>query len=120
MISFSDHTPEYKQKFDHFTDAVIGLMAANIEIQIKTSGRTPFNKGGLRSGARHYRNELGSFTVEDNMEYAAAQEAGIINGSPIKNYSTPGTGPHWFQSSIDTVISRKDEYIETAKRLAGL
>lgn len=27
--------------------------------------------------------------------YAHAQYIGEVNGSPVKNYTTPGTGPYW-------------------------
>lgn len=40
----------------------------------------------------------GSITYEQ--EYAYVQYIGEINGHPIKNYTTPGTGPYWDERMV--------------------
>lgn len=132
-VKFTDNSAEFKAKNQAFTDMVMGLMAANIETQIKTSGNTPFltkstrwaQRGALRASARFtklgtgkYRVTVGTGSVAE--AYAAAQEAGTTRGFTMKNYSTPGTGPHYFRKSIDTVMGREAEYIETARSAVGL
>lgn len=37
----------------------------------------------------------GTDYIKYNMPYAHAQYVGIVHGSPVKNYTTPGTGPYW-------------------------
>lgn len=32
--------------------------------------------------------------------YAHAQYIGIVNGSEVKNYTTPGTGPYWDKKMV--------------------
>lgn len=33
-------------------------------------------------------------------KYAQPQEAGIIHGSRVRNYTTPGTGPHFAENAV--------------------
>ena len=37
----------------------------------------------------------GTDYIKYNVPYAHAQYVGIVHGSPVKNYTTPGTGPYW-------------------------
>lgn len=116
-----------------FVDALMGLMAAGVDAKMKTSGEVPFlpkstkwaQRGALRASIRHNKLGTGSYvvTVGENSPaetYAAAQEAGFTRGHPIKNYSTPGTGAHFFQHAVDDVKERAPEYIKAAKEAAGL
>ena len=38
---------------------------------------------------------VNSNSITYNMPYAHAQYVGIVHGSPVRNYTTPGTGPYW-------------------------
>ncbi|MBA3081147.1 capsid protein [Lactobacillus plantarum] len=52
----------------------------------------PKNQGHLRDSVHATSN--GS-QITYSMPYAKAQFYGIINGHPVNNYSTPGTGKRW-------------------------
>lgn len=121
MISahFTSNVLEVKQKSRQTVDLMMGLMAADIEASIKTSGDTPFLHGGLRAHAKHIKNGVGEYTVIDDQEYAAAQEAGVTRGHQMKNYSTEGTGSHFMQKAIDKIKERQAEYAETAINATG-
>lgn len=51
--------------------------------------------------------------------YAEPQYKGIVHGSPVKNYTTPGTGPHWdkrmVSAEINDVVKEVQEYVEGKK-----
>lgn len=62
--------------------------------------------------------------VEDNRflvwdtPYAAAQFTGWINGSPVVNYTTPGTGPYWDQVARGNHLKDwKHAYVQGANLL---
>lgn len=109
-----------------FIDLLMGHMAMDIEIGIKTTAGTPVKTGDMKAETRHFRSPSGGFRVESAKEYAAVQEAGVRKSGPggptrpFRNYTTSGTGPHWFQKAIDDVLRNKDNYIEVAKQAVGL
>lgn len=47
--------------------------------------------------------------------YAHAQYIGIVNGSPVRNYTTAGTGAYWDKrmttAEIDEVVKEVQEYV---------
>ena len=132
-VKFEDESTEFLSRVAVFGDTLMGLMAASIQNKIITSGKVPFlpkstkyaQRGALRASIRSSKMSVGMYkvTAGENSPaaaYAAAQEAGIVNGHVIKNYSTPGTGPHWFKDGVDEIIERSSEYIQTAKERAGI
>lgn len=132
-IKFDDSSKEFISRVAVFTDTMMALMAADIHNKIITKGRVPFlphstkwaQRGALRSSIRHIKLAVGHYAVTAGTgspaaAYAAAQEAGMIKGSPIKNYSTPGTGAHWFRDAIDEVKSNASEYAGQAAKAAGI
>jgi len=52
-------------------------------------------------------------TYESN--YAHAQYIGVVHGSPVRNYTTPGTGPYWdkrmWSAEGQEVIREVQEYV---------
>jgi hypothetical protein len=126
MSKFKSDRVEFNRKHNAFKDNLMGNMALDIEVGIKTNGRTPVKTGDMKAETRHFRTESGGFRVETEKEYAAAQEAGQrLTGpgaptGPFQNYTTAGTGAGWFQDAIDNVWRNKDNYIEVAARAAGL
>ena len=54
-----------------------------------------------------------SITYE--MSYAHAQYVGIVNGSQVRHYTTPGTGPYWdkrmVSAEMQNVIKEVQEYL---------
>jgi len=133
IVKFTSNKIEFISKVAVFTDTLMGLMSAGIQARIITSGQVPFlpkstkwaQRGALRSSIRSVRLSVGHYAVTAGTgspaaAYAAAQEAGMTRGHPMKNYSTAGTGPHWFEEAIDTTILNSDQYVDAAKRIAGL
>ena len=47
--------------------------------------------------------------------YAHAQYIGEVHGSPVRNYTTPGTGPYWdkrmWSAEKEQVIREVQEYV---------
>lgn len=133
-ITFNDNgMKEFVARNAVFADALLALMAAGIEIKMKTGGEIPMltkstkwaQRGALRASIRHAKIALGHYVVSAGegtpaAAYAAAQEAGMTRGHTMKNYSTSGTGPHFFQHAIDNVRGRETEYVTAAKNAAGL
>lgn len=54
-----------------------------------------------------------SITYEQG--YAEAQYYGIVNGHPVVNYTTPGTGPYWDERMVsaeaDDVVKEVQDYV---------
>jgi len=51
--------------------------------------------------------------------YAHAQYIGEVHGSPVRNYTTPGTGSYWdkrmWSIEKDDVIKEVQEYVNRGK-----
>ena len=72
----------------------------------------PMDTGDLRSIVSITKN-----SITYQMPYAKAQYYGMVHGTEVKNYTTPGTGPYWdkkmVSAEIDDVIKEVQDYIET-------
>lgn len=70
----------------------------------------PKDTGMLR---QNIRKTADSITYESS--YAHAQYVGEIKGSPITNYTTPGTGPYWdermWSAEKQNVINEVQKYV---------
>lgn len=57
----------------------------------------------------------GSDYITYEMPYAHAQYVGIVNGSPVKKYTTAGTGPYWdkkmWTAEGQDVVKEVQEYV---------
>jgi hypothetical protein len=53
------------------------------------------------------------------MPYAHAQYIGEVHGSPVRNYTTPGTGSYWdkkmVSAEMNDVIKEVQEYVNRGK-----
>ena len=71
----------------------------------------PRDTGMLRDNISKTTN---SITYES--PYAHAQYVGIVHGSPVKNYTTPGTGPYWdkrmWSAEKNKVIKEVQDYVD--------
>lgn len=121
---FTNDQPEVLGKINQATDLMMGLMAAGIETQIKTSGNTPIDKGNLRSSARSVKVGDNHYEVQDSANYAAPQEVGhrtTKSGEVVEFKNHPrGGGAGYFQKAIDTTMEREQEYAQTASKAVGL
>lgn len=70
----------------------------------------PMDTGALRRTVTLTPN---SITYEQ--EYAHDQYVGVIKGKPIKNYTTPGTGPYWDErmksAEMQDVIQEVQDFV---------
>jgi hypothetical protein len=140
MVKFTNNSAIVMGKINQMTDLMMSSMAAGIEIQIKTSGDTPIDKGHLRSSARNIKIGNNHYEVVDTAGYAAAQEVGhmtvstqrVVTPDRGKTFFTlkPGVydfkkhprggGAHYFTKAIARVIAREGEYAKTAIDAVGL
>ncbi len=105
---------------------VTGHMAIDLERNLKMTAGMPVDKGQMKAATRSFRNSKGKHRVEINKEYAATQEAGIrLSGKgaptqPFSNYTTAGTSAGFFMRAIERVWNLRMQYINEARRGAGL
>lgn len=78
--------------------------------------KTPKDKGNLRDNV--LKTVIGlRGRIEWRKVYAAVQEVGYIKGSKIRNYTTPGTGPHFAENAALEVIKKTPENIRKAAQI---
>jgi hypothetical protein len=122
---FISKSGEFFRKNDSFKEILMGHMAMDIEVAIKTTAGTPVKTGGMKSEVRHFKAASGKWRVEADKTYSAVQEAGIRlsgKGAPTKpftHYTTAGTSSGWFRRAIDSVMRHRDQYVSEAKKAAG-
>lgn len=71
----------------------------------------PRDEGNLRTNVDIQSDKI----IYQSIPYAKIQYYGIINGSPIKNYTTAGTGPYWDKKMVTAemqdVVREVQEYV---------
>jgi hypothetical protein len=72
---------------------------------------TPYRDGDLRTRRRVSAIPTGA-RVEWQAGHAAVQNRGSRRGRPFRNYTTPGTGPHFVQKGVDAVVAKLPEYFK--------
>ena len=74
----------------------------------------PFDTGALSTTVTV---RPGSVTYEQ--PYAHAQYIGEVHGSPVRNYTTPGTGSYWdkkmVSAEMNDVIKEVQDYVNRGK-----
>lgn len=74
---------------------------------------TPKQYGNLRADVvKEVKGLHGKITWSKN--YAVFQEAGITHGTRMRNYTTPGTGPHFAIRAVQKVVGTSDSYFRQA------
>lgn len=120
---FSNDRHIFDNKHAQFVDMLLAHVSLNIETRIKI-GRIPVKHGLLKASVRSFKANDGStphtYRVEVGKEYAAPQEEGVINGSPIKNYTTPGTGSHWFLEAVQGELRNAPQVVNEVAKAIGL
>lgn len=70
----------------------------------------PMDTGNLRKVV-----DIQADSITYEMPYAHAQYIGEVNGSPVRNYTTPGTGPYWDKRMVSAemadVVKEVQDYI---------
>lgn len=63
--------------------------------------------------------DKGADYITYEMPYAHAQYIGEVHGSPVRNYTTPGTGSYWdkkmVSAEMNDVIKEVQEYVNRGK-----
>lgn len=120
-MKFTSDRREFLRKNNQFVDMVGAHMAQDIEIGIKTGGRTPVKSGDMKGEVRHFKQRRGNYRVESPKEYSATQEKGVRRGArPFTNYTTPGTGKNWFESNANAIVRNRDSYVDEVARSVRL
>lgn len=114
---FTKDRREFLRKNSQFVDMVGAHMAQDIEVVIKSGGKTPVDSGDMKAEVRHFKLRRGVYRVESPKEYSATQEKGIRRGSrPFTNYTTPGTGKGWFEDATGTIVRNRNSYVDEVAR----
>lgn len=112
----------FEQTNASFIDMVLAHMAQDIDVALKIKAGMPVKHGVMKSATRHFKSLGGGYRVEIDVGYAAYQERGRrADGTHIvKNYTTAGTSSGFFRRAIDMVVSKRDNYIQEARRALNL
>lgn len=117
---FRSNRGDFNKKHGSFVDMALGRLAMYVEIGLKTTAGMPVDTGNMKSQTRHFKNRVGNWRTEVDTDYAAVQELGVINGHPIRNYTTSGTSSGFFRRAIDSMLSQKEQIILETKRALNL
>lgn len=76
-----------------------------------TDKYVPKDTGNLRENV-----DLKPDSITYQSLYAEVQYKGIVHGTPVKHYTTPGTGPYWdkrmVSAEIGQVVKETQDYVE--------
>jgi Minor capsid protein len=101
-VTVVDHTQEVLTNISRQTNLALRFMIGRIDDT--ANPKTPKKEGRLRGDV--LKSVLGlSGTITWSKKYAQAQEAGIVRGSRVRHYTTPGTGPHFAEDAVKKVVS---------------
>lgn len=116
-MKFTSDRREFLRKNNQLVDMVGAHMAQDIEIGIKTGGRTPVKSGDMKGEVRHFKQGRGRYRVESPKEYSATQEKGIRRGArAFTNYTTAGTGKGWFEGNVNAIVKNGNSYVDEVAR----
>lgn len=102
-VRVTDYSPKVLLEINQKSSLFIRQMMD--EIDRIANPITPKERGNLRGDI--LKRALGSKGVmEWRKVYAAPQERGVIRGTPIRNYTTPGTGPHYAERAVRAGVLR--------------
>jgi hypothetical protein len=127
-----DNTDKVLLKHDRVKDRALASAAQDIEVIVKSGGRTPLGPslarggkagtaGGLRARTRHEKVSNKKYRIILPVAYAAYQERGSrVGGSHrVKHYTTPGTGKGFLDNAIHTVGRNFTNLVKQAARMDG-
>lgn len=119
---FRSNRSQFNEKHSSFIDMVLGKLAMDVEIALKTDAGMPVDTGNMKSQTRFFKNKLGNWRTEIDVVYAAYQERGMrADGTNvIKNYTTGGTSSGFFRRAIDIMLTGREARILETKRALNL
>ena len=108
-VKFTDNTAKVIFQTSGRVSLALRFMLDGIDE--KAFPKTPKDKGNLRKDLM--KQVLGKKgTIVWNKKYAVYQEK-----KQFKNYSTPGTGPHFAEKAVKEVVSNSQYYMRKANLL---
>lgn len=114
---FTSKRSAFLRKNSQFVDMVGAHMAQDIEVGIKTGGKTPVKSGDMKAEVRHFKLRRGTYRVESPKEYSAVQEKGVRRGArAFTKYTTAGTGKGWFESNAKAIVRNGNSYVDEVAR----
>lgn len=114
---FKSDGAAFLKKNNGLVDMVLNHMAVDINRYIVINAGTPVKTGDMKARVTLLQVKHGIWRVISPTEYSAVQEAGKkAGGQPFRHYTTSGTGPHWFQKSIDAITKNANSYIKEAAK----
>lgn len=116
-VQFLDNTDRVKNAIE---DAIgLSIRWSLEDIYAEATPKTPMNKGDLRTRVLRTMESNSKGVIAWNSNYAGVQEQGYrrsTNGIVhFRNYTTPGTGPHYAENAIKKIVDRFPEYLERTK-----
>lgn len=117
-MKFDDKTMEFINQNTELMDKALGRMAQDIVVIAKI--RMPYKGGDLQRNTAPERMDELKHRVVVNSEYGAVQEKGQRMSGPgaptkkFKNYTTPGTGPHFLRDAGNQVTKDAMNYLKQA------
>lgn len=110
-VTVTDYTPAIRNQTKQRASIFLRIMSDNI-VDISTP-KTPMKLGFLRRGVLKSVSGLHG-KVEWRTNYAAVQEVGSRKGKPFKNYTTPGTGPHFAENAVRRAVENTNAVAKLA------
>lgn len=111
-VKITDNTASALIDIDRKVSLAIRYMLERVDATAEP--KTPRKFGNLRRDV--IKQVLGKTgTIAWPKKYAAAQEAGVIRGSKIRNYTTAGTGPHYAENAVKAVVASSEQDFRKAK-----
>ena len=111
-VTITDKADEVATIFDSRADRAMGLMVRAVKSEAKLN--TPADTGQLRRNVSTKRIAFRKHEAKWEKEYASVQEAGVIKGTRISNYTTPGTGPGFAERAAKKVVNDGRRYMKQA------
>lgn len=87
------------------------------QVVVESTPITPRKTGDLRHRVDTASSGQGKVRVVWSMEYAAAQEKGIVGkGHPVRNYTEAGTGKGFAQKGVERAVKKGEAIIKRAMK----
>ncbi len=93
--------------------ASLSLRYIGDDVLKRSKPLTPKDKGNLRNDTLVQVIGL-SAKVKWQKVYASVQERGVIKGTPIRNYTTPGTGKKFAERGVTAAVANANAQFKKA------
>lgn len=105
-VKITDNSSKLKSEASQNYNIALRLMASAIVVE--STPKTPKKFGLLRQNVLKEVVGLNA-KVSWNQDYAEIQEV-----KQFTNYTTPGTGPHFAENAVKTIVDKADQFFREA------